>query len=185
MALLNSNFDVISRDPLKTALAGLVVVLDVQGASSPYSTLPASGTPAAGLIAAGSIVVMNQGGKAVLADTANTTSNPTVGGTAAPCLMFITVDGDQDYDGSFVHKLTCIQGGGEFKLDTANFVTDTYLPCDLLTCGESGGPTDTSGMFRIATTDEQIYGIVGSDGYDAVNDTLSIIIPQGICPAAA
>ena len=175
MSLLNSQFDVISRDPHKNALAGLMVVLDVYGATSPYSALPASGTPVAGVIPAGAIVVMNTSGQAILANNDHTPTN-------FPCLMFITVDGDMDYDGSFVHKLTCIQGGGEFKLDTGNFVADTYLSGEMLTCGDDTGVTDESGMFRHAATDEQIYGIVGPDGYDSVNDTLSIIIPQGICP---
>jgi hypothetical protein len=173
MTLLNSQFDVISRDPHKNAQAGLMVVLDVEGATSPYGSLPASGTPVAGVIPAGSIVVMNANGKAVPADNDILT---------APQMLFITVDGDMDYDGAFVHKLTCIQGGGEFQLDTNNYVAGAYAPGDMLTCGDAG--TSSVGMFRVAAGGEQIYGMVGPDGQDSVKYTLAIIIPQGISPAA-
>ena len=172
MTILNSQFDVISRDPHKNALAGLMVVLDVKNAPGPYDSLPASGTPVPGDIPAGTIVVMDSTGEAIVADGAVVT---------APAMLFITVDGDQDYDGAFVHKLTCIQGGGEFKLDTNNFVAGTYAPGNFLTCANGAD----AGKFRVATTGEQIYGMVGPDGNDTVNNTLSIIIPQGISPAAA
>lgn len=174
MSLLNSQFDVISRDPHKNALAGLMVVLEVEGAQGPYYTLPAGGTPVPGVIPAGAIVVMNTSGKAVLADNDAALTN-------APQMFFITVDGDMDYDGAFVHRLTCIQGGGEFLLDTGNFVAAVYTPGDLLTCGDTA--TTSTGMFRAAASGEQIYGMVGPDGYDSVKGTLSIVIPQGISPA--
>jgi hypothetical protein len=176
MTLLNSQFDVISRDPHKNAQAGLMVVLAVEGAPSPYGSLPASGTPVAGNIPAGAIVVMNANGKAVVADNDDAS-------TDAPQMLFITVDGNMDYDGAFVHKLTCIQGGGEFLLDTNNYVAGAYAPGDKLTCGDAG--TSSEGKFRKATTGEQIYGMVGPDGQDTEKYTLAIIIPQGISPAAA
>ena len=172
MTILNSQFDVISRDPHKNALAGLMVVLDVKNAPGPYDSLPASGTPVPGDIPAGTIVVMDTDGAAIVADGAVVT---------APAMLFITVDGDQDYDGAFVHKLTCIQGGGEFKLDTNNFVAGSYTPGNFLTCANGAD----AGKFRVATINEQIYGMVGPDGNDTVNNTLSIIIPQGISPKAA
>lgn len=176
MTNLNSQFDVISHDPHSNARAGLMVVLAVEGASGPYSSLPASGTPIPGNIPAGACIAMNTNGNAVLADNDDAL-------TSAPALLFITVDGNQDYDGAFVHKITCIQGGGEFQLDTNNFVSDTYAPGDKLSCGEASGAADTSGMFRKAASGEQIYGIVGPDGQDTTKNTLRIIIPQGICPA--
>jgi hypothetical protein len=171
MTILNSQFDVISHDPHKNALAGLMTVLAVKNAPGPYDSLPASGTPVPGAIPSGTIVVMDTDGKAIVADGAVVT---------APAMLFITVDGDQDYDGAFVHKLTCIQGGGEFRLDTNNFVTDTYTPGEFLTCANG---TD-AGKFRKAVAGEQIYGMVNQDGQDTVNNTLDIIVPQGISPAA-
>jgi hypothetical protein len=174
MTLLNSQFDVVSRDPHPNARAGLMVVLAVDSPPSPYGSLPAGGTPVAGNIPAGAIVVMKTNGKAILADNDNALTN-------APQMFFITVDGDQDFDGAFVHVLTCIQGGGEFVLDTANFVSTTYNPGDMLTCGHAGG--SSVGKFRKAATGEQIYGMVGPEGQDTTKGTLQIIIPQGISPA--
>ena len=174
MTILNSQFDVISRDPHKNALAGLMVVLDVKNPPSPYGSLPASGTPVPGSIAAGTIVVMDNTGKAIAADNDDAL-------TDAPQMLFIAVDGDQDYDGAFVHKLTCIQGGGEFQLDTGNYVAGPYDPGDKLTCGDTG--TTSVGQFRLAASGEQIYGMVGADGQDVVKGVLYIIIPQGISPA--
>lgn len=180
MTILNSQFDVISRDPHKNAQAGLMVVLHVEGAPTPYSSLPAGGTPVAGNIPAGAIVMMNANGNAVLADPA-AVGYP----ISKPVLHYITVDGDQDYDGAFVHTITCIQGGGEFLLDTGNFVAGAYTPGDLLT--PAGGAN--AGKFTAATAGpapgpgtEHIYGVVGSQGYDSVKDTLHIIIPQGMSP---
>ena len=175
MTILNSQFDIISHDPHRNALAGLMTVLEVNNAPGPYDSLPASGTPVAGDIKAGNIVQMNTSGKAVKADNDDALSN-------APAMMFIAADGDVDYDGAFVHKITCIQGGGEFLLDTNNFVADTYTPGNFLTCGHTAG--SSVGLFRKAAAGEQIYGMVGQDGYDASKGTLHIIIPQGISPAA-
>ena len=153
-----------------------MVVLAVEGAPGPYSALPASGTPVAGDIPAGAIVAMNTNGNAVLADNDDALTN-------APAMLYVTVDGDKDYDGAFVHRLTCIQGGAEYTLDPENFVTDTYAPGDFLTCGDTTGTS--VGQFRKTSgSGEQIYGMVGSDGYDSVKNTLHVIIPQGISPAA-
>ena len=175
MTILNSAFDIIGHDPHASARAGLMTILDVEGFAGPYASLPASGTPTPGSIATGSIVVMNSNGNAVAADSAVASLGK------APSMLFVTVDGDQDYSGAFVGNLTCIQGGAEFKLDTANFVAASYTPGQFLTCGTSG----TAGKFvGVGSTGlEQIYGMVGSLGYDASEDTLHVVIPQGIAPA--
>jgi hypothetical protein len=174
MTILTSKFDVVSHDPHPNARAGLVIILDVEGAPSPWTSTSSSGTPVPGTIAAGSIVVMNTNGNAILADNVAALTN-------APQMFYVTIDGDMDFDGAFMHRITCIQGGCEIVTDL--FVADTYLPGDMLTCGDSSGGTNYSGYFRKATTGEQIYGMVGSDGYSTTDATLSIVIPQGICPA--
>lgn len=176
MTQLNSKFDVVSRDPHPNARAGLMVILDVEGAAGPYAPGgPGSGTPIPGNIAAGSIVVMNTNGHAIIADNAAAITN-------APQMFYVAIDGDRDFDGAFVHSLTCIQGGMEIVTDL--FVPDVYLPGNKLTCGEVVGPNDYRGCFRKAVATEQIYGMVGSDGYSSIENTLHIIIPQGISPAA-
>jgi hypothetical protein len=171
MSILTSGFDVITHDPLEHSKAGLALVLTVASAPAPGS----GGTPTAGSIPAGSIIVMNSSGLAILAD------NDTTATTNAPSLMFVTVDGDQDYDGSFVHKITCVQGGIEIL--TPQVYGTSFTPGGKLTCGQTSG-TACVGKFRTATTGEQIYGIVGPLGYNATTALLDVIIPQGICPAA-
>ncbi len=174
MTILNSLFDIIGHDPHANARAGLMTVLAVEGFAGPYASLPASGTPVAGDIPAGAIVVMNANGNAVMADNDDALTN-------APTMLFVTVDGDQDYSGAFVGKLTCIQGGAEFQLDPENFVAGTYTPRQWLTCGDT--TTTTVGKFRAAASGEQIYGMVGQLGQDTTKGTLHVIIPQGIAPA--
>lgn len=171
MSILTSNFDIITHDPPENAKAGLAMVLSVYGAPAPG----AGGTPTAGSIPAGSIIVMNANGLAILADNDDAT-------THAPKLMFVTIDGDQDYDGSFVHKITCVQGGIEIL--TPQYVTASYAPGAMLTCGQASG-TASVGKFRAATTGEQIYGVVGPLGLNSTKLVLDVIIPQGISPASA
>jgi hypothetical protein len=175
MTILNSTFDIIGHDPHANARAGLMTVLAVEGFAGPYASLPASGTPAAGDIPAGSIVVMNSNGNAILADGDVATGQ-------APAMLFVTVDGDQDYSGAFVGKVTCIHGGAEFQLDTANFVAAAYTPGEWLTCG---GTANAGKFTKVTGTPgtQQIYGMVGPLGYDSAKDTLHVIIPQGIAPA--
>jgi hypothetical protein len=178
MTQLNSKFDIVSRDPHPNARAGLMVILDVAGAIGPYGVgAPYTGTPVPGNIYAGMIVVMNTSGQAVIADNAAALTN-------APQMFYVAIDGDRDFDGAFVHRITTIHGGMEIVTDL--FVPDTYLPGHMLTCGEVVGPNDYRGYFRkaVGASGEQIYGMVGSDGYDSIENTLHIIIPQGISPAA-
>jgi hypothetical protein len=171
MTILNSLFDIIGHDPHSNARAGLMTVLEVEGFQGPYAALPASGTPTPGDIPAGSIVVMNANGNAIVADNAS---------IGAPAMLFVTVDGDQDYSGAFVGKLTCIQGGAEYQLDPENFVAASYTPGQWLSCGTGAD----AGKFRVAAQDEQIYGMVGQLGQDTTKNTLHVIIPQGIAPVA-
>jgi len=152
-----------------------MVVFDVEGFAGPYASLPASGTPRAGDIFPGAIVVMNANGNATLADNDNAL-------TDFPALLFTAVDGDQDLDGAFVGKITCLQGGMELELDVSNFVAGTYAPGDVLTVGHAGG--SSVGQFRAAAGGEQFYAVVGSRGQDTVNNILHVIVPAGICPAA-
>ena len=173
MTLLNVEFDVVSHDPHANAKASMMVMLDVEGYAGPYAALPASGTPQPGDIFPGAIVVMNANGNALRADNDDALTN-------FPVMLFVTIDGDQDLDGSFVGKITCLQGGMELKLGTPNYVAAAYTPGQKLTCGNTA--TD-AGKFRAAASTEQIYGIVGSRGLDAATALLYVIVPAGISPA--
>lgn len=172
--LVSPGFDFAGCDPHRAAQAGLLVTLEVEGAPGPYSSLPASGTPIPGPIFQGAIVFMNTDGKAELADNDSADVD-------FPIMLYVAIDGDQDFDGCFVHTVTCIHGGFEFFTD--KYEPAGYTPGDPLSCADSGGATDYSGYFRAAEKGEQIYGFVGAKGLDATNGVLYIIIPQGVCPA--
>jgi hypothetical protein len=151
----------------------MLVVFNVEGYQGPYASLPASGTPQPGDIFPGAIVVMNANGNVVLADNADAL-------TDAPSLLFTVADGDQDLDGAFVGKVTCLQGGMELKLGEPNYVAGAYAPGDLLSCASGAD----AGKFEAAVAGEQIYAIVGSRGQDTTNNLLYVIVPAGINPAA-
>ncbi len=168
MTQLESKFDVISHDPHPAALASQMVVLNVASPPAPA----ASGTPTPGTIQAGTIVVMDANGEAIPADNDDSS-------TDAPCMLFVAIDGDVDYDGAFVHKVTCMAGGGELQVE--NYVAAAYTPGQMLTCGHAGGTS--IGQWRAAASGEQIYGVVGPDGLDTVENVLDVIVPQGIAPA--
>lgn len=161
MSLLNSKFDIVSVDnPM--ALAALAQVLAVD---SPPA-LPVSGTPAAGAIPPGAVVVMNASGKAVLATT------PDISTAADKVLAFVTIDGNQDYSGAFVQKLTVLHGG--FTMVTDQFVVGpAYAP---------GLPlTFTAGEVTLLSNKatQQLIGFVGPNGHNLTDGTLEVIVPQG------
>jgi hypothetical protein len=164
MTLFASKFDITTCDPHPAALASLGLTLDVYGALGPDS----EGSPRAGSIYAGMICVMDAAhtGKAIVADNDDSLTN-------APCLMFIAVDGNADYDGSFTGKCTFIQGGVRVK--APYYVSASYTIGDILTCDNT-----TGGYFRAAAQGESCYGVVGPNGLDATNAVLDVIIPQGI-----
>jgi hypothetical protein len=159
MSLLNSKFDIVSVDnPL--AVAALAQVLEVD---SPPA-LGANGTPTPGTIPPGAIVKMNSIGKAVLATT------PALGTMATmPVLAFVTIDGNVDYSGAFVQKLTVFAGGYTMNTDQYNVVA--YTP--------GGALTFDTGKVRPAVSGDQLFGFVGPAGLDSVEGVLQVIVPQG------
>jgi hypothetical protein len=157
MSLLNSKFDIVSVDN-PVALAALAQVLPVD--SPP--PLGLNGTPQAGTIPPGAIVVMNSSGKAVLGSTGATKQ-----------LVFVTVDGNTDFSGAFVQKLTCLHGGVTIKTD--QFLAGAYLPG--LAVSFSAGKVKL--FDSAALVPEQIIGFVGPGGLNSVDGILEVILPQG------
>lgn len=161
MSNLNSHFDIVTRDPHPNALASLMVILDVAGAPGPAP----SGTPVAGVISAGTIVMMDGAGEAVLGDRAAWT-------TATPIMYMAAVDGDMDYDGAFLHRITTLEGG--LEMNTEQFVAGVYTPGMPLTVGTIG----TVGQLEPLTLAGQpLLGFVGPNGVNA-DGTLDVIMPQ-------
>lgn len=172
MSLLNSKFDIASVDN-SVSLASLAQVL-VSGTMS----LGGNGTPVAGSFPPGAIVTMTNLGAAQLGTT-----------TATPQLVFVTVDGDTDYSGSFVRKLTVLHGGVTIKTDqyqatVRDGVTAlVYAPGDRVTFANGKITTLANAIaaapagWGVATP--QVIGFVGPNGLDAANGVLEVILPQG------
>jgi hypothetical protein len=164
MSLLNSKFDIVSVDnPL--ALAAIAQVLKV---NNPPALGP-SGTPVAGVIPPGAIIEMNSAGEAVLASAVDVEATP-----LAAKMAFVTLDGNTDFSGSFVQKLTVLAGG--FTMVTDQYVAGAYLPGAQVSYGAGGDAGKV--VLRTAAT-QPLLGVVGPAGLDSVNATLEVIVPQG------
>lgn len=185
MSLLNSKFDITSvESPL--AVAALAQVLDVAipGGAQLYSGTGDAFqggtplTPDAIAYPPGTVVMMDANGKAVRCDCPVLfTAVPDAGSVAAgvdPVMPFVTIDGNTDYSGRFVRKLTVFQGGFTMQTDQYDVGTGAFAP---------GKPVTVVGGRIVprqgANAGRQIYGWVGPKGLDAVNGTLEVIVPQG------
>ena len=161
MSLLNSKFDIVSVDnPL--AVAALAQVLEVDNPPA----IGVNGTPTPGTIPPGAIVMMNSSGKAVLA----TSINPLA---ALPVLPFVTIDGNMDYSGAFVQKLTVFAGGYTMKTD--QYTNAAFLPGLPVTFAAGKVVLMVIGDLGI----KQVFGFVGPGGLDTVEGVLEVIVPQG------
>lgn len=164
MSILSSKFDIVSVDN-PVALAALAQVLTVPGGM----TLNSEGTPVAGVIPAGAIVKMDTDGTAILATTGDVSSN-VAANQANRVMPFVVIDGNKDFSGAFVQKLTVLQGG--FTMLTDQYTAGAYAP---------GAPCSFSaGKIVLANVNgaNQIIGFVGPAGLDAVNGVLQVIVPQ-------
>jgi hypothetical protein len=159
MSLMNSKFDIVSVDN-PVALAALAQVLKVPGGM----TLTSEGTPVAGVIPPGAIVTMNGSGEAVLATTTDV-----VAVRLSRQMVFVTIDGNKDFSGAFVQKLTVLHGG--FTMLTDQYDAGAYAPGSLVSFN--------AGKIKLAGATDQIIGAVGPAGLDAVNGVLEVIVPQG------
>jgi hypothetical protein len=158
--MLSSKFDIVSVDN-PVALAALAQVLTVPGGM----TLNSEGTPVAGVIPPGAIVSMNvTTGEAELATTGDVVAN-----RLNAKMAFVTIDGNKDFSGSFVQKLTVLHGG--FTMLTDQYDTGSYTPGKLVSFN--------AGKVKLAGATDQIIGVVGPAGLDSVNGVLQVIVPQG------
>jgi len=160
MSILNSKFDIVSVDN-PVSLAALAQILKVPGGM----TLSSEGTPVAGVIPAGAIVTMDTTtGEALLATT---------GDVAAARLnakmVFVVIDGNKDFSGAFVQRLTVLHGG--FTMLTDQYDAGAYTPGKYVSFN--------AGKVKLAGATDQFMGVVGPAGLDAVNGVLQVIVPQG------
>jgi hypothetical protein len=174
MSLFHSKFDVVSVDnPL--ALAALAQVLELgnlgpasglySGAGTPNDF--SGGTPLQGAVSLlpGTVVLIGPDGRALLADA------PLLSAYDAdhvPVLPWVTLDGNTDYSGKYVRKITVLQGG--FTMVTDMISTDTKGDGSEAGTFVPGHPVTFLGGKVIprsgASALRQIYGFVGPNGFD-------------------
>lgn len=201
MSILTSKFDIQSVEtPLAVAAVAQVLDVNVGAVSGLYSGTSSAndfsgGTPQVGAtsIPPGAIVKMNASGQAVLADApilwthdASDTGNAnlmTRDFRVSTILPFVVIDGNTDFAGRFVRKVTALHGG--MTISTDQYSTDANLgqgSADVQTFAVGAPVSFLQGKIVPAlgaSLARQSIGFVGPAGLDTVNGVLQVIIPQG------
>jgi hypothetical protein len=149
MAILNKKFDVLRGWPREGAIDEVFPVHLSGG--SPVS-LPV-----------GTVVVQQSDGTVDVATTGNLSS-------ADPQVVWLVVEGNDDYSATFVGKVNCIKGNAEVRLDPSNFNAGSYAVNTKLTF--------SAGKFQPATTNNQVIGYVIEDDR-SIDGTLRILYTGG------
>lgn len=168
MSILSSKFDIVSvENPVAVAALGIVLPANSAVVGSPVFNT--NGTPTAGLVPPGAIVTMNSSGEAVLGTTAADIVTTRLGKQVA----FVAIDGNMDYSGAFTNKITCLQGGFAMLTDqyTSGSPAVDFAPGKFVSF--------SAGKIIAATATNQWIGVVGPAGYDAVEGTVQVLVPQG------
>lgn len=168
MSILSSKFDIVSvENPIAVAALGIVLPANSAVVGSPAFSI--NGTPAAGLVPPGAIVAMNASGEATLATTAADVVTTRLGKQ----VVFVAIDGNQDYSGAFTNKLTCLQGGFAMLTDqwTSASPAVEFAPGKFVSF--------TAGKIIAATSTNQWMGVCGPAGYDSAEGVVQVLVPQG------
>ena len=198
MSLLASKFDIQSVEtPL--AVAAVAQVFDIAVAGTVYTDGASGagdfsgGTPLSGstVINPGSIVAIGSDGKAALATapdlwvattgTAEVANSLVRKGTGSapnqspvPALLpWVVIDGNTDFSGKFVRRVTALHGGMTILTDQVDTGPGSFTPGAPVTF-VAGKITAQLGTSKL----KQTLGFVGPLGLDS-NNVLQVIIPQG------
>jgi len=137
MALLNSKFDILRGYPNGSALCW---PFNIKKTGGSYANIPA-----------GTIVTTELSGTATVVDAA-TTPNTSI---ADPKTMWLVVEGNDDFSGTYVGKCAAAKLGSGIIWETDNFATGSYTP---------GTPISVSaGQIKVKGLNEQIIGYVLED----------------------
>jgi hypothetical protein len=182
MSLLASKFDIQSVDnPLAVAALAQVLEVAVGATSGLYSggtvaTDFSGGTPLTGAVSIppGTIVEIASTGLAAVATS-------TVAGTelvapGVPKLLFVAIDGNTDYSGAFVRKVTVLHGGMTIVTDQYLTSVAGYVPGEPVhVVAGKIARADSAGAIVGART----FGFVGPLGLNVATGVLQVIVPQG------
>lgn len=112
----------------------------------------------------GSLVAVQSDGSVALATTVNVA---TTNGTA----VWIVVEGNDDFSGTFLQKVNCIRGNAMVRLDPANFAAGSYPPGTQVSFA--------SGLAKVAAANDQVIGEVIEDDI-AVDGTIVVYFSGGL-----
>lgn len=172
---VNSLFTLRTESSLPGAMGGIQIVLtpkevaDAQAAGSGPSMPNTSGTPTLGTIEAGHVVEQNALGQAVLA------VSPDLAAPAFQKLMFITMEGDNDFSGAFTGRIVGLHGG--IRFDTDKFAAAAVYTPGLPLIASAATPGILTPKAAAADAFQAI-AFVGPRG--RVGSVLDVIMPQGM-----
>lgn len=150
MALLNSKFDITRGYPNGSALA------------EPFAIKKVGSPLAPKLIPQGKIVTQELQSGGTVMDVATT---PNVS-TNDPLQVWLVVESNDDFSGSFVGKLNAILLGSGVIWETTDFAAGSYPP---------GTPVSyANGQVKVKAANEQIIGHVVSDDSATSKGTIRI-----------
>ena len=114
-------------------------------------------------ISLGMVVKVGTDGAVVAATTPNRSTTDAVD-------VWVVVEGNDDFSGTFLEKAVCLRSNAEFKLDPANINPGVYTPGVKLTF--------SAGKWQPAATNDQVIGSVLKDD-TAVDGTITVFYTGG------
>lgn len=137
MSLLNSKFDILRGYPNGSALAWPFQIKKTGGS---YVSIPA-----------GTIVTTELSGTSTVVDKATTPNTS----TNDPKPMWLVVEGNDDFSGTFVQKCAACKLGSGIIWETENYAAGSYTPGVAVSV--------SAGQIKVKATNEQIIGYVLED----------------------
>lgn len=150
MALLNNLFDILRGWPKEGAI------------DETFPAKVSGGTPV--VLPPGTVVAVQTDGSVDKATTGDLTA-------VAPQAVWVVIESNQDFSGSFLSKVVCLRANAKFRLDPANLGTGPFTVGTLLTF-------DT-GKWKPAAAKDQIIAEVLVDN-TAVDGTIQVYYSGGM-----
>jgi hypothetical protein len=162
MTVLNSKFNLVTKDSLPLAMGGIWDVLVpseialAKAAGSGAGVPDSTGTMQLGTIPGGKIMELNSSFQLVLANSQDLTAN-------FRKMFWVVFEGDDDYSGAQAGAITVVHGG--LRMETTEFVV---------------GPTYTPGMPLIASSGQLTVKAAANDHIQEVGWVASGVSQDGI-----
>jgi hypothetical protein len=150
MALLNNLFDILRGWPHEGAI------------EDTFLAKVTGGTPVA--LPPGTVVEVQSDGSVDKATTGDLTA-------VDPAPVWVVIESNQDFSGTFLGKVVCLRANAEFRLDPSNLAVGSYPPGTLLSF--------SAGKWQPAAIKNQVIGEVLQDN-TAVDGTIRVYYSGGM-----